>query len=663
MVMNCVESSAWNAVQKMYLYWSSNNGQSFSLIKKYPQYDQYGLSLSRAYGDARIYMLGITNNQTYTRDTLYQVYRGTITKLSNTATFPTTHNHAKLAAQILPNGKIHFYLLTSDGGSQAKLYHSTNAGANWILKSTRDTIVSFLQLGVSIDYPNKVLYGTAHGWRSHDSGVVFAKVNDWVAYYHNSTQNLHSDIRDIYFSKYSSGAEFCIFSCDAGVYISNDQGVTVTNLSLSGHNINQYIDHITHPDSPNIVYGGMQDQGIQVSLNAGGTGLFTSRQFISGDDGQMRITRDNGVAKTLWVMYCNHDVYLYRDICSLFPDTVLTRWPYCWHIPGVQIPNNGWLPPTSNYFSNATDENILVGGGNLYRDSGSYLIKINLTSSGDTSFSQDSFNFRQNHITGAYGISAIAVSKLSNSYIYVGTEDGRFFYSNNAGSSWTQTSSFIPQGDWLYGASIVAAPDSLGKVYFGGSGYSNAAVYISRDHGQHFTALGTNQPQTLVNRLAAYKNDSFLFAATEAGPYVYAKATNKWYSLMTTGVPVIDFESAEYIQSINTVRFGTWGRGIWDLVLTHAPGGQFVVQVKPDSRPKPEIKLYPNPVTRGQSMKIESPGHDTIGVNIYDMSGRLIMSNANIGEGINTGSLPAGTYTCTITIEGYLPQNKKFVVR
>jgi hypothetical protein len=652
-LINCWENSA----ERVHLYWSTNNGQSFTLLKKYPAYDQNRLSLSRPYNDANVYMLGITASA---NDTLYKVYRGTISTLSNTSTFPSNHDRTRMVTQVT-NSTVYYYAYTAGPNLDPKLYYSSNNGSTWTLKSTLGPQNYPLQLGVSVSNSSKVLYGNTEAYRSTDNGATFTRINYWWEYYGNESTKLHADIRDIFFSKYSNGTEFGIISTDGGIYLTTDQGATVANKSLSGHNINMYWDHKTHPDSTNIVFGGTQDQGIQTTITARGTGLFTSHQIISGDDGQMRITRLNGdgIANTLWTMYCNGILYLHRDL------TVYDE-PYevgQYSIPGTQVPNNDWLPPTANYFSDAKGEYILVGGGNTSGGSGSYLIKLNVSSGGSITATQYSQDFRD-QTTGARGISAIAVSKLSSSYIYVATEDGRFFYSSNAGSSWTQTSSFVPQGDWLYGASIVPASDSLGKVYLGGSGYSNPAVYVSRNHGYTFTSMSNGLPSTLVNRLAAYKNDSFLFAATEAGPYVYVKQTNQWYSLMATGVPIVDFESVEYIQSINTVRFGTWGRGIWDLKIT-AADGQRVVQGRTgnNSLPKPEIKLYPNPVKAGQFLEIESDVDHAMTVDIYDMSGRLIMSQADIKGGIQTGSLPAGTYVCRITIEGYMPQDKQFMVQ
>jgi hypothetical protein len=107
-------------------------------------------------------------------------------------------------------------------------------------------------------------------------------------------------------------------------------------------------------------------------------------------------------------------------------------------------------------------------------------------------------------------------------------------------------------------------------VYLGGSGYSNPGVYKSTNNGQTFTAINTGLPNTLVFGLAANDDESQIYAATEVGPYVYIVSENKWYSMSGTGAPDQTYWSVEYISSTKTVRFGTYGRGIWDFKIQNS---------------------------------------------------------------------------------------------
>lgn len=107
-------------------------------------------------------------------------------------------------------------------------------------------------------------------------------------------------------------------------------------------------------------------------------------------------------------------------------------------------------------------------------------------------------------------------------------------------------------------------------VWFAGSGYSNPAVYKSNNGGANFTAISNGLPATLVHEIVASDDEQLLFAATEAGPYVYVAANNQWYSLMGAATPINDYFSIEYVKAHKTVRYGTYGRGIWDFKIDSA---------------------------------------------------------------------------------------------
>ncbi len=61
----------------------------------------------------------------------------------------------------------------------------------------------------------------------------------------------------------------------------------------------------------------------------------------------------------------------------------------------------------------------------------------------------------------------------------------------------------------------------------------------------------------------------FLFAATAVGPYVYDLYEEGWFDLAGVSAPDQTYWTVDYISEINTARFGTYGRGIWDFVLNN----------------------------------------------------------------------------------------------
>ena len=152
--------------------------------------------------------------------------------------------------------------------------------------------------------------------------------------------------------------------------------------------------------------------------------------------------------------------------------------------------------------------------------------------------------------------------------MYVLTENGKFYYSSDYGENWTMTSSFTgPGSHYFYGSTIWASRQELGKVFIGGSGYSNAPVFVSDNHGQTFIEMDNGLPNTLVFQISGTSDDEVLFAATEIGPYAYSKNENEWFLASGISAPDQTYWSVDFIPEINTARFGTYGRGIWDFVL------------------------------------------------------------------------------------------------
>jgi hypothetical protein len=116
---------------------------------------------------------------------------------------------------------------------------------------------------------------------------------------------------------------------------------------------------------------------------------------------------------------------------------------------------------------------------------------------------------------------------------------------------------------------MTIVPDPVRKqaIYVGGSGYSNAAVYVSTNGGGAFNPMSNGLPHTLVYALAISPDGNKLFAATEVGPYFYdltgGNITGNW-TYIGTGAPTNIFWNVEFVPALNVARFSTYGRGILD---------------------------------------------------------------------------------------------------
>jgi len=352
---------------------------------------------------------------------------------------------------------------------------------------------------------------------------------------------LHADIPEVRFFLDNDFNEVALISTDGGIYISYDEIETVENLSMEGLGVSQYYSTYTKRTDPFHVYAGSQDQGFQRSLYPS-DGILNFEQSISGDYGHL-VSTDGG--ETLWCNYPGFTMF-YAN-----PETDGGG-------SSLSFPCSGqlWLPPLMEH---PHDNNkVYLGGGGL--NGGHHLILLRKTNSGIT-YTEEPYSFNGR-------VSAMAYSSIDPNYRYVLTENGSFYSSSDNGENWDISNSFDgPNAHYFYGSSIWPSKSIPGKVLISGSGYSNPAVYVSYDHGQTFEAMDRNLPSTLAFKVVGTEDDSYYFAATEVGPYAYLPDEDTWIDIMGVSAPDQTYWSVEYIDEINTARFGTYGRGIWDFVL------------------------------------------------------------------------------------------------
>lgn len=541
------DATPWAA--RMWLFMSTDKGLTWTQIYNF-NHGEYGqVSIWNPYNTAFTYILNTNGSST-----LYSLTGATLTTLASGMSLPA-NSDCQLKGHKGPSVLTFYTLINSND-----VYKSTTNGSSWSFRGTLPTEAWSDGIECSLSSPAKIFYGDIEAYRSTNSGTSWTKVNNWWDYYSNVPAKLHADIMNIAFFQKSDGTEFAVINNHGGVSISYDLLVNNNNIGMTDLNVSQYYDVKTDPTNANYVYAGSQDQGFQRASTALTPGSLNFTQVISGDYGHMQFSR-NGLS--LWIQYPGGDFSYYHN-----PQTGGSNSG--WTMTGTDLPNYGWILPTAPVASAAANE-IYVGGGDLNGGSGSHLIKLSaLTTNPYTiSASQYAYDFRANSNSGSDNIAAIAASTVNVNRLYVATGDGTFFYSNNNGTNWTKSAGFNgPDGMWLYGSCILPSKNTSNLVWFAGSGYSNPAVYKSTDGGQTFTSMSNGLPNTLVQEMIANPAETMIFAATEAGPYVYIVATNTWYPMRGVSVPIQQYYSVEYIASVNTVRFGTYGRGIWDFKIS-----------------------------------------------------------------------------------------------
>lgn len=535
------------------LYKSTNKGISYSNIWSSPVgYEGEDVDLWKPYDSDDMYLVD-NRAQNYYKVT-HDVSTG-----NHTITAPVSYSSQGIATGgIHVNGRYNSfagtYELFAIHDSNKNVYKTTD-GANWTFLSTCPENV-WVKAWLA-DPDNQNLYVGGFQLNKTSNGTTWqTQYPQWWRYYSHSKDSMHVDIMNLNYFKKSDGTPFITILNHAGVHVTYDHFQTTANLGLNTLNIVTLYDQTTASDG--FLYCGAQDKGtFKYSGNSLADYNLISTDNMNTGDGMLGVFFNSD--QSFYGMIQNGDLYCFKDRH--------VRDYVNFNIPGTNKP--GWINPmvaTPEF----TDNKAYVAGGNLNGGSGSYLITVDVSISGSNvtwNPTQFNYDFRANSNNASSVIKAIGVSQSDHNRLYVATEDATFFASLNLGMSWTkQTMAGLPTT--MIPWDIKCSNSNPNKVFICGTGFSNSGVYQSLNGGASFTALNGSIPAATFFEVTLSDDELLLFAATSEGPYVYVFGDSQWYSLQGADTPILDFNTVDNVGG-NRIRFGTYGRGIWDLEITN----------------------------------------------------------------------------------------------
>lgn len=613
------------------LYKSEDLGSTFSRVLKLPS-GIYGSALqidlwTDRDGSGILYLLG--------KNKCHKLVGNAFTQL---AVIPTSSyvDGSLVGAEI--GGATYLYARFKDGITNDNLFFaSADGGITWQNKGTlAGSMFRRNSFACSSTTPNLVYLGNMEVYKSTNAGTVFNKISNWYDYYDFPASRVHADIPAIHTFATGGVSEMTLICTDGGIFKSLNQTQNVQNITMSGLRNSQYYSTYTHRTNPLYIFAGSQDQGFQRSkINNGGIRDFD--QLISGDYGHI-VSANNG--NTIWTNYPGSTM-----VYANYTSANNSAW--------LDFPCTGnlWLAPLM-----ADPDNPLkayLAGGN----SGTGIAHIYHLSyaSGNISSVEESYDF------GA-AISALTYSPANTSYRYVINDNAQFFVSTNKGQTWVNKgANGLPQGQYFYGNALLCSPLQANTVYIGGSGYSNPGVYKTTDGGNTFIAMANGLPNTLVYGLACTPDESLIFAATESGPYVFKQADTTWYYLGGTSAPDELFWSVEYIPTLHTARFGTYGRGIWDFELDTT----LYVAVE-NSTSLSKTVVYPNPASEKIQIDYKGGNGNNVSLQLINSLGQKVKNEETrfFPTEMWLDGLSCGSYFLRIIDEkGVLLETKRVIIQ
>ncbi len=591
------------------LYRSTDKGESFQKIKTFNT--NLYVSFSKTRGMDEFFILeGMKGT-----NVLYN-WDSDTESLDVVTAYPMEYSRVNLTP-IVTDSSINFISFDSE----LNVHRSTDMGSTWEQISTLPSN-PWGEFWVSASSPNFILYGAVNLYRSVDGGETWDQASDWAEYYSDIENKIHADM--MYFNEVEreNDTPLILVSNHGGISKSEDYTVQLKNLSLKDHNVNQFYDVRSHPVVTNYIFAGSQDQGFQRGLaDHNSDETIEMVQVISGDYGHIEFTQEG---EKMWMVYPGGWVTHYSNPISGGYDK---SW-------AVESENETvWIPPLEA-IPDPNEDAIYLAGGNMNGGEGSHLIKLKSIPGADIEVSQFDFDFRES----GGEISAIAHNEFDRNIIYVGTTSGAFYISKDKGLSWERSFVNVPGAHYLYGADIFPSRVNPDVVYYCGSGYSNVPVLVSYDGGVTFQSMSNGLPPTLCFGIDGNPSESLLFAATESGPFVYVKDLDEWFELGGLKTPAQRYWSLEYLQKDDIVRFGTYGRGIWDFKVTQGPP-----VATEDFVEEKTIEVFPNPISDYVSVKAEKD--EDFNIEIIDMQGKSILrTSSRNNEKIDVSKLSAGKY-------------------
>lgn len=430
------------------------------------------------------------------------------------------------------------YAVVYEGGYE--LLRSDDAGANWTeLHPLSDY---YGEVEASIVDPLLVAWGGVDLSVSHDGGETSANPNTWDEYYGDPEHLLHADMMGMNVQPDGAGERWYV-GCDGGLYVSADLA-SFENLGLHGLRVSQYYSTLTSSANPDHIMAGAQDQGYQWTQGHTETdGVWDFEQGLSGDYGHL--SSSDGT---------------HTRVVSTYPGFILIasgeenpRLDYQYYPSGEN--SYAWMPPV--VMDPDDTKTFYFLGAHVWqyqKDGGSWV---------SAQWSEQDFG----DSSGEY-ISAMTFAPSAHDRVYVATNYGRMFSSDDHGVTWTQGESMGADAQYFYGQALVVDPLDPDTAYVAGSGYGEPGVYRTTDGGQSWDAWADGLPDTFVYSLAVLQDGTGrVFSGSETGAWMRDPASGDWTDILGSDGPVVTYWSAEVVPGENTVRFGTYGRGIWDFTL------------------------------------------------------------------------------------------------
>jgi len=440
-----------------------------------------------------------------------------------------------------------------------EVYRSEDAGETWEkMNSVMDNVggkaaYSFNQIRVDPNNDQKVYVTSICLASSDDGGRTWQDIN-WPP--RKMFSSAFGDVRTLWIDPRNS--DRLMMGSDGGVFVSYDGGKTCDfydNLPMA-----QYYDICVDMEDPYNVYGGLQCHDSWKIPTSSWSGEVSLEDMIpmGGGDGMYNVVSPED---SRWV-YNSIQFGGHQRIdqklgirTDIEPRREEGKPPYRFN----------WCPPLE--ISPHNSDVIYAGTQmllrSMHRGENWQEISPDLTTNDAVKIAG------KGHIQYCT-ITTISESPVTPGLIWVGTDDGKVWVTQNSGADWKDLTQNLvrigaPENYWV--SRVFASHHKEGRAYVSKTGFRRddfrSFLYQTDDFGRTWTDISGSLPNKPVNVVFEdRKNQDLLFAGNDKGIYVSIDRGEKWIS-MRNNMPTIAVTDLLIHPRENDLVAGTYGRGIF----------------------------------------------------------------------------------------------------
>ncbi|MDB4869603.1 MAG: hypothetical protein JWL97_607 [Gemmatimonadales bacterium] len=370
---------------------------------------------------------------------------------------------------------------------------------------------------------SRIYIAGVRGFKSDDGGATFSPMG----------MEIHVDWHSIVIDP--RNPDILYAGTDGGVFVSTDNGNNWASRN-AGLTITQYYPGISASPNGSQIMGGSQDNGTHVY-----TGSMYWNGFLGGDGGYTATNYSNPdiiYAESQWDMATGANLFRFDGT----PPPNSPANPFTKRTSGIASGDRAaFMPPY--VMDPVTPTKLYFGTHRLYRtlNEGTLWTAI----SGDLT-------------KGSGYITTIAVSGIDPRTVYVGASDGMVNVTRDGGSTFTQSTTGLPN---RYVTRIAIDPTDATHALLTASGFGTGHVFETRNAGVSWSDISAGLVDAPANAVVFVPGVGIM-VGTDVGVFQAAAPGNNWVS-GPVGIPNVVVQDLVYASGANLVLAGTYGRGMF----------------------------------------------------------------------------------------------------